>query len=250
MSIVIAPPSRAIWSRSGTSCSSSIAITCPAPKQHRTADRELAHRTAAPHRDGIVRLNIALLRRHVAGREDVRQETPVDGRSSLRHLLQVHVGQTALAGTPPARPRSRRSGASSRERPPWLGPRSVSPMAGLGIRCCRSSSTVRVCRKSIRRTPTKNGTTTRSPTFTFVPSTPGPSSSTMPIGSWPSTSPGFMNGMKPSTKCKIRPADACRRDPHDCIAFIDELRFGNFLNGNLIRAHQTRAFMIVFQISS
>ena len=40
-----------------------------------------------------------------------------------------------------------------------------------------------------------NGMTTRSPAFTAV--TSGPTSSTIPIGSWPSTSPGSMNG--PST---------------------------------------------------
>jgi hypothetical protein len=39
---------------------------------------------------------------------------------------------------------------------------------------------------------TLNGTTTRSPTLRSF--TPGPTSSTMPIDSWPMTSPAFMNG--------------------------------------------------------
>src|SRR3954471_13594022 len=50
-----------------------------------------------------------------------------------------------------------------------------------------------------------NGTTTRSPTFTFDWSTSGPTSSTMPIGSWPSTSPGFMKGTNPSTRGRSEP---------------------------------------------
>src|SRR3712207_747897 len=51
----------------------------------------------------------------------------------------------------------------------------------------------------------QNGITTRSPTFTFDLSTSGPTSSTTPIGSCPRTSPGFINGMKPSTRCKSEP---------------------------------------------
>lgn len=38
-----------------------------------------------------------------------------------------------------------------------------------------------------------NGTTTRSPFFSFV--TPRPTSTTMPMGSWPSTSPFSIVGM-------------------------------------------------------
>ena len=49
-----------------------------------------------------------------------------------------------------------------------------------------------------------NGTTTRSPTARL--STPEPTASTTPIGSWPSTSPASMNG--PSTSYR------CRSDPH------------------------------------
>jgi hypothetical protein len=41
-----------------------------------------------------------------------------------------------------------------------------------------------------------NGTTTRSPFFSFL--TSRPTSTTSPIGSWPSTSPSRMVGMKPS----------------------------------------------------
>lgn len=41
-----------------------------------------------------------------------------------------------------------------------------------------------------------NGTTTRSPGRRFV--TSGPTSSTMPMGSWPRMSPGVMNGVSTS----------------------------------------------------
>jgi hypothetical protein len=41
-----------------------------------------------------------------------------------------------------------------------------------------------------------NGTTTRSPTFSFLFSEP--TSTTSPIVSWPNTSPDFIEGMTPS----------------------------------------------------
>jgi hypothetical protein len=43
-------------------------------EQHRTGDRKQTDRTAAPHRDGIARLDAAIFRRHVAGRQHVRQK--------------------------------------------------------------------------------------------------------------------------------------------------------------------------------
>src|SRR5215212_10962235 len=88
-----------------------------------------------------------------------------------------------------------------------------------------------------------NGTTTRSPTFTLDLSTSGPTSSTMPIGSWPMMSPGFMNGMNPSTRW--------RSDPQmqvDVIRTIASRRLRIFGSGTsstftLYGAHQTTAFM-------
>src|SRR5215207_3525872 len=63
------------------------------------------------------------------------------------------------------------------------------------------------CRRQKKQFPhaRQNGTITRSPTFTFDLSTFGPTSSTMPIGSWPMMSPGFMNGMNPSYRCRSDP---------------------------------------------
>ena len=48
-----------------------------------------------------------------------------------------------------------------------------------------------------------NGTTTRSPGLSRV--TPGPTSSTMPIGSCPRTSPGFRYGPSTSYRCRSEP---------------------------------------------
>ena len=38
------------------------------------SDRKLPYRSAAPHSDRVARLDLTVLRRHVTGREDVRQE--------------------------------------------------------------------------------------------------------------------------------------------------------------------------------
>src|ERR671917_120978 len=48
-----------------------------------------------------------------------------------------------------------------------------------------------------------NGTTTRSPTARFV--TPGPTSMTSPMNSWPRTSPFCIVGMKPLYRCRSEP---------------------------------------------
>src|SRR5215207_5195524 len=48
-----------------------------------------------------------------------------------------------------------------------------------------------------------NGTTTRSPIFSLVFA--DPTSTTSPMNSWPSTSPDFMVGMKPSYRCRSEP---------------------------------------------
>src|SRR5439155_17278725 len=48
-----------------------------------------------------------------------------------------------------------------------------------------------------------NGMTTRSPFFSFL--TSRPTSSTIPIGSWPRTSPDFIVGMNPSYRCRSDP---------------------------------------------
>jgi hypothetical protein len=69
------------------------------------------------------------------------------------------------------------------------------------------SQQLKSCRLQKKQFPQAigNGTTTRSPTLTLFLSTSGPTSSTMPIGSWPRMSPGFMNGMNPSTRCRSDP---------------------------------------------
>src|SRR3954468_12140961 len=69
------------------------------------------------------------------------------------------------------------------------------------------SQQLKSCRLQKKHSPQAigNGMTTRSPTFTLDWSTSGPTSSTTPIGSWPSTSPGFMNGTKPSTRWRSEP---------------------------------------------
>src|SRR5688572_17601802 len=83
-------------------------------------------------------------------------------------------------------------------------PNICSPMYGLVFVL---SQQLKSCRLQKKHSPQAigKGTTTRSPTFTLLLSTSGPTSSTTPIGSWPSTSPGFMNGMNPSTRCRSEP---------------------------------------------
>src|SRR3954452_21234404 len=93
--------------------------------------------------------------------------------------------------------------------------------------------------------PIGNGTITRSPFLSLLVSTSGPTSSTMPIGSWPRMSPGFMNGMNPSTRC--------RSDPQmhvDVMRTIASRLFRIFGSGTrstatLYGAHQINAFIMI-----
>src|SRR6185312_11857454 len=50
-----------------------------------------------------------------------------------------------------------------------------------------------------------NGTTTRSPTFSFSGLIPPPTSTTSPMNSWPRMSPCSMVGIKPSYRCRSEP---------------------------------------------
>src|SRR2546423_13620930 len=88
-----------------------------------------------------------------------------------------------------------------------------------------------------------NGTTTRSPTFSLLLSTSGPTSSTTPIGSWPRMSPGFMNGTNPSTRCRADPQMAVDVIRTIASRLLRVLGSGAFSTFTLYGAHHTRAFI-------
>ena len=61
--------------------------------QHqRRADGELADRSAAPDRDGVARLDLRILGRHVAGREDVREEQRLLVGDAVGDLDRADIG--------------------------------------------------------------------------------------------------------------------------------------------------------------
>ena len=68
-----------------------------------------------------------------------------------------------------------------------------------------------------------NGMTTRSPRAMWL--TSGPTSSTMPIGSWPSTSPSCMYGPSTSYRCRSEPQMPL--DVIRTIASVDSLSCGS-----------------------
>ena len=57
------------------------------------ADRELADRAAAPDGDRVARLDVAVLRAHVSGRENVGQEEHLLVGNPGRDLQRAHVGK-------------------------------------------------------------------------------------------------------------------------------------------------------------
>ena len=62
-------------------------------QQKRALDRELADRPAAPDRDRVARLDLAVLRGHVAGREDVGEEQHLLVGQRVGHLERPDVGE-------------------------------------------------------------------------------------------------------------------------------------------------------------
>src|SRR6201996_5973866 len=82
-SIVSAPDVRANASRSGTL---SIAMTRAAPSINALSDAELSYRAAAPDRDDVGGLDLAVVSGHPAGREDVAEKE----RLLVAHAVRDH----------------------------------------------------------------------------------------------------------------------------------------------------------------
>ena len=62
-------------------------------EQVRALDRELTDRAAAPDGDRVARLDLAVVGRHVAGREDVREKEDLLVGQRVRHLQRPDVGK-------------------------------------------------------------------------------------------------------------------------------------------------------------
>ncbi len=62
-------------------------------EEKRGLDRELPHRAGAPHGDDIAGLYVAILGRHVAGRENVGQEQDLFVFQVVGHLDRADIGE-------------------------------------------------------------------------------------------------------------------------------------------------------------
>ena len=62
------------------------------PKQERAPDRHLSDRSAAPDGDRVTLLDVAEIRRHVAGRENVGEEQHLFVAQACRHLDRPDIG--------------------------------------------------------------------------------------------------------------------------------------------------------------
>ena len=119
----------------------------PRAEQHGARDREQADRPAAPHRDRVARLDVAVLRGHVAGRQNVGEKQHLLVAQRRRHLAAGRRRRTARARTRPGRRRSRRACASSRRCRPASGPTSSRRAARSGW-SSRTARTARARRRS------------------------------------------------------------------------------------------------------
>ncbi len=77
-----------------------------------------------------------------------------------------------------------------------------------------------------------NGITTRSPGLMWV--TSAPTSSTIPIGSWPSTSPASMNAPRHLVEVEVGAADRGRGDSHDRVGRLLDRRVGDGVDAHVV----------------
>ena len=93
-----------------------------------------------------------------------------------------------------------------------------------------------------------NGTTTRSPTFSFE--TPLPTSTTSPMFSWPRTVALFHGGLKAVEEMQVGSADRRRCDLDDDVARILDGGIGDRIDANIARAVPTERFPCALQNDS
>jgi hypothetical protein len=68
-----------------------MAMTRPAPRRIALFDRKLPDRTAAPDRNRLAALDVAEIRGHVPGRENVRQEKNLFVREPVLDLYRTNI---------------------------------------------------------------------------------------------------------------------------------------------------------------
>ena len=202
-------------------------------EQEGAADGELPDRTAAPDRDRLAALDIAEIGGHVAGREDVRQEQHLLVAQAVRHFDRPDIGIRARADIRPGRRHSRRADANSRTGRPANGPTASRPCRDRDW-CARSPRRSPVLQKKHSPQAMVKGTTTRSPTFSFLFSEP--TSTTSPMVSWPRTSPFSIVGMTPSKMMQVGAADGAGGDFDDGVARVLDLGIGHGLAANVVLA--------------
>ena len=159
----------------------------PAGAHHqRRADGELADRPAAPDRDGVAVLDLGVLGRHVAGREDVREEQRLlvgDAvgdldRPDIRHRHAQILGLAAAIAAQHVAEAEQAGGRMAHRLDRHLGIRDWSGRSTRTGPCWQNQHWPQLI---------VNGTTTRSPILRLV--TSEPSSMTSPMFSWPRMSP-------------------------------------------------------------
>ena len=196
----------------------------PGAQQEGAADRELADRAAAPDGDRVAGLDVAEIRRHVAGREDVRQEQHLLVGQPVRHLdrADIGIGHAQIFGL--AAGDSRRAGANSRTGRPGEWPHSFSAFSWSGLVRSQPEKKPRLQKKHSPQEMVK-GTTTRSPTFSFLFS--APTSTTSPMVSWPMMSPRLHRRDDAVVDVQVRAADGAGGDLDDGVARMLDLGIGH-----------------------
>ena len=153
------------------------------PRCRRDAGGHVADRAGADHEEGAALLDVGVLDGLPRGGQDVGEEEEPVVRRTVRDLDRQRVAEG----------HAQHLGLATGHLAVELA---VAEQAGAraGVAVLRRLALAEQLRSHIQHDPQLmlKGTTTRSPTCSV--STAGPTSRTMPIGSWPTMSPAVMNG--------------------------------------------------------
>ena len=200
--------------------------TCSTPRCWAIRVAHLADRPEAEHEQAAAGGHVGVLDRLPGGRQHVGEVDEAVVRRALGDLDRPVLGlRHAQVARPGRRAPGRRASCSRTARRPSPG------------RAPASSRTATAGRLShMKQWPQEmlNGITTRSPGVICV--TSAPTSSTMPIGSWPRMSPGVDERAHDLVEVQVGAADAGRRDLDDRVGRMLEHGIGHRLHAHVALA--------------
>ncbi len=201
-------------------------------------DRKLPDRAAAPDRHGVARLDIAVLRRHVAGGEDVGDEQRLLVADLRRDLDRPHIGKRhphVLRLPPRVSPHHVRVAEQARGRVP------VQLLSHPGVRVgvVAEGPQLAVAEEA---PAARDGERNHHPVANAEGGVLGTDLHHLAHELMPQDVPAPHGGDESVEEVKVGPADRCQRDLDDGITRIQDLRVRHVRDADVVRAVPAEGF--------